>query len=164
MFTLIMNTGNVIFIFTTVILVPLHHFSGYLPKNQSTKQYFLLVITQQPSYLTPQCVCCSSRWILVEGHKTWSEAQSYCRQNYTDLASIRNLTENEEIKGLISNSSWIGLFRDGWKWSDGSAMSFSKWYHNQPNGGDERCVASHLGKWDDYSCSHRLYFACYSGK
>uniref|UniRef100_A0A667XP08 C-type lectin domain-containing protein n=1 Tax=Myripristis murdjan TaxID=586833 RepID=A0A667XP08_9TELE len=106
----------------------------------------------------------SSRWILVEEHKTWSDAQSYCRQNYTDLASIRNLTENEEIRGLISNSSWIGLFRDTWKWSDGSNVSFTKWHDNQPSWGYEHCVFSHLGKWHDVPCSISFYFACYSGK
>uniref|UniRef100_A0A667XP16 C-type lectin domain-containing protein n=1 Tax=Myripristis murdjan TaxID=586833 RepID=A0A667XP16_9TELE len=106
----------------------------------------------------------SSRWILVNKDKTWSEAQSYCRQNYTDLASVRNLAENEEIKGLISNSSWIGLFRDVWKWSDGSAMSFSKWHDNQPEGGDEHCVVSLRGKWHDYLCSNRFYFVCYRAK
>ncbi|XP_029913814.1 uncharacterized protein LOC115363677 [Myripristis murdjan] len=104
----------------------------------------------------------SSRWILVNKDKSWSDAQSYCRQNYTDLASIRNLTENEEIRGLISNSSWIGLFRGTWKWSDGSTMSFTKWDDNRPYGGYWRCVASYLGKWLDYPCWLRLYFACYS--
>uniref|UniRef100_A0A667WM87 C-type lectin domain-containing protein n=1 Tax=Myripristis murdjan TaxID=586833 RepID=A0A667WM87_9TELE len=104
----------------------------------------------------------SSRWIFVNERKNWSDAQSYCRQSYTDLASIRNLTENEEIRGLISYHSWIGLFRDGWKWSDGSTMSFSKWDDNHPSGGYARCATSHLGKWRDYPCSHRFYFACYS--
>uniref|UniRef100_A0A667WM85 C-type lectin domain-containing protein n=1 Tax=Myripristis murdjan TaxID=586833 RepID=A0A667WM85_9TELE len=98
---------------------------------------------------------CSSRWILVEEHKSWSEAQSYCRQSYTDLASIRNLAENEEIRGLISEASWIGLFRDAWKWSDGSTMSFSKWDNSQPSGGDD--YHSWIGlfrdgwKWSDGS-------------
>uniref|UniRef100_A0A667WDL9 C-type lectin domain-containing protein n=1 Tax=Myripristis murdjan TaxID=586833 RepID=A0A667WDL9_9TELE len=104
----------------------------------------------------------SSRWILVNERKTWSDAQSYCRQRYTDLASIRNLAENEEIRGLINDTSWIGLFRDAWKWSDGSTMSFSKWADNHPSEGDKHCVASHLGKWLDYSCSNRFYFVCYS--
>uniref|UniRef100_A0A667WH85 C-type lectin domain-containing protein n=1 Tax=Myripristis murdjan TaxID=586833 RepID=A0A667WH85_9TELE len=110
------------------------------------------------------CYNGSSRWIFVEEGKTWSEAQSHCRQNYTDLASVRNLAANEEIRGLISNSSWIGLFRDTWKWSDGSTMSFSKWYYNQPEGGDEHCVVSLRGKWHDYLCSRRFYFVCYSAQ
>ncbi|XP_029913834.1 lithostathine-1-beta-like [Myripristis murdjan] len=105
----------------------------------------------------------SSRWVFVHERKTWSEAQSYCRQSYTDLASIRNLTENEEIRGLISDTSWIGLFRDAWKWSDGSTMSFSKWDNCHPSGGDKHCATSHLGKWRADLCSDRFYFACYSG-
>uniref|UniRef100_A0A667W8P6 C-type lectin domain-containing protein n=1 Tax=Myripristis murdjan TaxID=586833 RepID=A0A667W8P6_9TELE len=132
--------------------------SSYL---QQPDHLYLLVNNRQ---LQTKIIVRLFLWILVEGHKTWSDAQSHCRQSYTDLASIRNLTENEEIRGLISDFSWIGLFKDGWKWSDGSALSFSKWDNSQPSGGDKHCATSHLGKWRTDLCSDRFYFACYSGK
>nr|XP_055046324.1 L-selectin-like [Misgurnus anguillicaudatus] len=49
-----------------------------------------------------------------------SNAQSYCRQHYTDLATIRNETENDEL-GLMTEiiPAWIGLYRDSWKWWGG---------------------------------------------
>lgn len=65
------------------------------------------------------------RFSFVNKSMSWMEAQSYCRQHYTDLASVRNKSENELIH-LISSSQqiWIGLYRGPWKWSDGSSTSF----------------------------------------
>lgn len=53
------------------------------------------------------------------------DAQSYCRQHHTDLASVRNQSENDQIQ-RTSNAQhiWIGLYRGPWKWSDGSSTSF----------------------------------------
>uniref|UniRef100_A0A668AHN7 C-type lectin domain-containing protein n=1 Tax=Myripristis murdjan TaxID=586833 RepID=A0A668AHN7_9TELE len=105
-----------------------------------------------------------SRFILVREHKNWTEAQSHCRQNYTDLASVRNQSENEEIFSLVSDHEeavWIGLFRDGWKWSDGSAMSFNNWNTERPDGiNKHNCVATTNGKWKTSRCNDRKYFVC----
>ncbi|XP_051245091.1 uncharacterized protein LOC127356994 isoform X2 [Dicentrarchus labrax] len=106
-------------------------------------------------------VVCSD-FVFVNESKTWTEAQSYCREHYTDLASVRNQTENEQITG--GRDLWIGLYRDSWKWSDGSAHSFSNWNTdtNQPNGGLlEPCVTSYSGKWEEWPCSTRWFFVCY---
>ncbi|XP_029692633.1 putative C-type lectin domain family 20 member A isoform X2 [Takifugu rubripes] len=64
-------------------------------------------------------------FIFVNKPMSWMDAQSYCRQHYTDLASVRDKSENEQIQ-LISSSPqiWIGLYRGPWKWSDGSSTSF----------------------------------------
>ncbi|XP_053085634.1 macrophage mannose receptor 1-like [Pangasianodon hypophthalmus] len=64
----------------------------------------------------------TNRHILINETKTWYDAQTYCREKYTDLVSVRNKTENEEIWRVIQNSPnktvWIGLFNNSWKWSD----------------------------------------------
>uniref|UniRef100_A0A4W6G681 C-type lectin domain-containing protein n=1 Tax=Lates calcarifer TaxID=8187 RepID=A0A4W6G681_LATCA len=75
-------------------------------------------------------------------------AQSYCRANHTDLASVRNMEENQKIMELLPSgqSVWIGLFRDSWKWSDGSNSSFRYWITGEPNGGTENCVAANFHK------------------
>uniref|UniRef100_A0AAV2LW09 C-type lectin domain-containing protein n=1 Tax=Knipowitschia caucasica TaxID=637954 RepID=A0AAV2LW09_KNICA len=55
--------------------------------------------------------------------KSWSDSQSYCRQNYQDLATIQTSAENQAVKDLLPSSSsivWIGLYRVSWRWSDGS--------------------------------------------
>lgn len=56
----------------------------------------------------------SQRFIFVEQEMSWFDAVLYCRKLYTDLASVRNREENQEIQQLAKNSSvWIGLFRSG---------------------------------------------------
>ncbi|XP_067100242.1 macrophage mannose receptor 1-like [Osmerus mordax] len=87
-------------------------------------------------------------YILVLGPRTWRDAQIYCRQSYTDLASIRNQAENIEIQQLVlgENSSaivWIGLFKDDWKWSDQSTSSFRSWEIGEPR--------------DDGDCDEQAY-------
>ncbi|XP_039656973.1 C-type lectin lectoxin-Thr1-like [Perca fluviatilis] len=99
---------------------------------------------------------------------TWSEAQSYCREQHTDLASVRNLAENKKVQEVIPRHGvvWIGLFRDSWTWSDGSNSSFRFWKKGQPdnNNGNETCVAadfSQSGAWEDWPCDMERAFICY---
>ncbi|XP_073325708.1 C-type mannose receptor 2-like [Pagrus major] len=108
-------------------------------------------------------------FVLIETLMTWTEAQSYCRDHHTDLASVRNTAENQKVKDLVPSGqlAWIGLFRDSWKWSDGSNSSFRYWDQTEPNnaGGIEACVIAHLGrdgKWFDVPCDLKKPFVCYS--
>ncbi|XP_049920223.1 L-selectin-like [Epinephelus moara] len=108
-------------------------------------------------------------FILINKSMTWTEAQSHCRVNYTDLTSVRNMTENQKVQELIPAGElvWIGLFRDSWKWSDGSSSSFRHWRQVEPNnvGGNEYCVAAYFGnsgQWEDWPCDLRKAFICYS--
>ncbi|KAF5897598.1 macrophage mannose receptor 1-like, partial [Clarias magur] len=65
----------------------------------------------------------SHQYHFVNEYKNWTQAQRYCRVNYTDLATIDNMKEinsllnavNESYKGL----AWIGLYDnlDDWRWS-----------------------------------------------
>uniref|UniRef100_A0AAZ1XBJ6 C-type lectin domain-containing protein n=1 Tax=Oreochromis aureus TaxID=47969 RepID=A0AAZ1XBJ6_OREAU len=69
---------------------------------------------------------------LIEKKMTWTEAQKYCRDHYTDLASGLDQADGEEFKTLKQSKDspmnvWIGLFRDTWRWSDGSNFSFRHW-------------------------------------
>ncbi|XP_073326724.1 C-type lectin BfL-2-like [Pagrus major] len=98
----------------------------------------------------------------------WTEAQSYCRDHHTDLASVRNTAENQEVKDVIPPGGivWIGLSRD-WKWSDGSNSSFRYWDQGEPNNHGEKqdCVLANLGgdgKWWDDPCKWKRPFVCYS--
>ncbi|TDH11097.1 hypothetical protein EPR50_G00082130 [Perca flavescens] len=107
-------------------------------------------------------------FIIVTKALTWTEAQSYCRAHYTDLASVRNMAENQKVQAILSGGGlyWFGLFRDTWKWSDGSTSSFSFWKKGQPdnNNGNETCVAadfSQSGTWEGWSCDIERAFICY---
>ncbi|XP_078100820.1 secretory phospholipase A2 receptor-like [Sander vitreus] len=96
---------------------------------------------------------------------SWSDAQTYCREHHTDLASVRNDADNQKILEAIPYLGivWIGLFRDTWTWSDGSNSTFRFWKNGQPNY-NETCVAadfSDSGKWGEWSCDWKRAFICY---
>ncbi|XP_048022551.1 LOW QUALITY PROTEIN: macrophage mannose receptor 1-like [Megalobrama amblycephala] len=112
----------------------------------------------------------STSYVFVYQYKTWTEAQSYCREHHTDLVSIRNEIENYRVQSLVQSYyysvAWIGLYRTR-SWSDQSNSSFSNWRAGQPDnaGNSEYCTAvsfSDSGNWTDENCNTALPFICYS--
>ncbi|KAK7177243.1 hypothetical protein R3I93_001283 [Phoxinus phoxinus] len=107
------------------------------------------------------------KYILIEEAKPWREAQSHCRQFHTDLASVRNPDENLQVQRLIPAGvvvAYIGLYRDGFVWSDGSESAYRSWDSGQPDRSGE-CVAQQLQDprlWDDQACSSPRPFFCYT--
>ncbi|XP_066513144.1 macrophage mannose receptor 1-like [Hoplias malabaricus] len=110
------------------------------------------------------------RYIFMNETKTWAEAQSYCREHFTDLVTVRNRTENDEIWGLSHNNDgvWIGLFNDSWQWSDQSNSSFRYWRSgpdNYGNNGQQQCaVVTEDGQWTNLTCDNKLPFVCRQNK
>uniref|UniRef100_A0A3B1KIE7 C-type lectin domain-containing protein n=1 Tax=Astyanax mexicanus TaxID=7994 RepID=A0A3B1KIE7_ASTMX len=109
----------------------------------------------------------SDRYIFINEKKIWSEAQSYCRANHTDLASVRNQTENKQISEKLNfeRNVWIGLFKDTWEWSDQSSSSFRYWKSNP--GGIENCTTVSVndqGLWRDQNCNMVSPFICHEGE
>ncbi|XP_077962595.1 C-type mannose receptor 2-like [Gasterosteus aculeatus] len=103
-------------------------------------------------------------FVKVDILSNWIEAQRFCRENYVDLASIRNQTENDIIKSLTDVSVWISLHREK-QWSDGSTSLFRHWAAWQPSFDGERCVSTafnDLGRWSQKDCSLSLPFICYT--
>lgn len=94
----------------------------------------------------------------------WTDAQKYCRANHTDLASVRNQSENDAIKQLlVDNYAWIGLYRESWRWSDGQRLkmtSFSKWNQSQTVDVEDTCVTTRGGVWNMRPCSNKYPFIC----
>uniref|UniRef100_A0A4W6DFY2 C-type lectin domain-containing protein n=1 Tax=Lates calcarifer TaxID=8187 RepID=A0A4W6DFY2_LATCA len=67
-------------------------------------------------------------YVVVNEAMNWSSAQRHCRENFIDLVTVRNDTENTEIQNLVpsGNWAWTGLSRDpNFYWSDQSNFSFS---------------------------------------
>uniref|UniRef100_A0A6Q2XXY3 C-type lectin domain-containing protein n=1 Tax=Esox lucius TaxID=8010 RepID=A0A6Q2XXY3_ESOLU len=128
----------------------------------------------------------------VDKNMTWTEAQSYCRNNYTDLATIDNTEDMyrlmKSVNGGFTNGAWIGL-KEGermgtWQWSDQSNCSFRNWNIGQPDnqGGNQTCVVTWMNvtgpwddmkcnatgmsvtwRWDDRNCDEKRPFFCYHG-
>ncbi|XP_029946207.1 macrophage mannose receptor 1-like [Salarias fasciatus] len=140
--------------------------------NEASMYEVCVFMTESGTWFDQPCsfpytfVCYSktdSSFVYVNEEKTWDEAQSFCRSKHTDLASVRNLAENEEVRGLSAKFPlWIGLYREAWKWSDGRVVSFDNWAPNYPRGrGNPVCVGSVQGQWVNYQCEQRWYFVCY---
>ncbi|KAF1385225.1 hypothetical protein PFLUV_G00105520 [Perca fluviatilis] len=98
----------------------------------------------------------------------WTDAQSFCRKNYTDLISGVNQIElfktqyqNDTVQHDGNDYFWIGLFRDTfWSWSDGSSFSFTSWDQGQP---EKTCaVTTSNGNWSSDHCNNTKPFFCYN--
>uniref|UniRef100_A0A672PYK6 C-type lectin domain-containing protein n=1 Tax=Sinocyclocheilus grahami TaxID=75366 RepID=A0A672PYK6_SINGR len=110
-------------------------------------------------------------FVSVQEQKDWTEAQKHCTQYHTDLASVRNATENHQIQNIITSpeQAWIGLYRS-WVWSDNSNFTFKPWKSNEPNIGaknDSICASTGIsdeGRWTDELCRELHHFVCYDGE
>ncbi|KAL6467853.1 hypothetical protein MHYP_G00235300 [Metynnis hypsauchen] len=99
---------------------------------------------------------------------TWKEAQLYCRNHYTDLASIRNSNELSRVSTFLSSAEylWLGLFADTWTWSDQSSSSFRNWGSEKSLNllNYSNCVVMDMndyGSWKNLICDMKLPFLCY---
>lgn len=111
-------------------------------------------------------------FVYINNSMKWFDALSFCREHHTDLASVRNMEENQKIMELTpaGKKPWIGLFRDTWKWTDGSNSSFRNWKVGRPNNyqnQNENCAVADFdssGQWDDRNCDEKRAFICYAGE
>ncbi|KAL7853035.1 hypothetical protein SRHO_G00188200 [Serrasalmus rhombeus] len=155
------------------------------PNNYAGKQYYVAMKKDAGTWTDESCdqsytfVCFdknktnTERHIFINEKKSWHDAQSYCRELYTDLASVRNQTENkdiwESVKYSITDVVWIGLFNDSWTWSDQSNASFRYWPSNQPFSQDwqQNCTAVSMtdqGLWHDVKCGTQIPFVCHENQ
>uniref|UniRef100_A0A8C4E448 C-type lectin domain-containing protein n=1 Tax=Dicentrarchus labrax TaxID=13489 RepID=A0A8C4E448_DICLA len=123
--------------------------------------------------------CLPHQYHFVVDPMNWTEAQSYCRDTYTDLATIENTEEINQLINTVSSVGhksevWIGLYsKIDWRWSDGyrgSGAQYKNWDNyndNEPDFGSASqfcvCFGGDGGWWDDL-CSAEYPFICYRGK
>ncbi|XP_043085082.1 C-type lectin mannose-binding isoform-like isoform X2 [Puntigrus tetrazona] len=126
------------------------------------------------SVLLSALICGGNSYVFyfIPDVMNWTEAQTYCRQHHTDLATVNDQTDLDELlktlpEGFKANI-WIGLYlKDGkapWVFSDGSNSQFRLWLSGQPNnyGGNQYCVYSEPnGYWNDWKCTDEFAFICY---
>lgn len=111
-----------------------------------------------------------NNYTLIENKRNWCQALQYCRKYFTDLVSIRNRSQNEEVieKGKNTNF-WIGLLHDEWEWENKSCSSFRKWTTKSPSD-EDNCTAHILVPEINqrllyrYECSNTAHPFCSKGK
>ncbi|KAJ4923855.1 hypothetical protein JOQ06_028110 [Pogonophryne albipinna] len=108
----------------------------------------------------------------VSDSKTWADAQSYCRENFNDLATINNEDENVKLMSVsqtTTGNAWIGLYDnfETWKWALGDTdinNEFSYWNTDNPNvnHAPESCTVMEVsGRWNDKQCFKPRHAVCY---
>ncbi|MED6242909.1 hypothetical protein ATANTOWER_011690 [Ataeniobius toweri] len=87
----------------------------------------------------------------------------HCRAHFTDLASINDTQQNEELRNKSQGKSfWIGLQYDEFQWMDNSCSTFS--YVEWP---ESKCFVVNVyqkGRWNSVPCSNSETSICYKGK
>ncbi|KAG7218801.1 hypothetical protein INR49_006436 [Caranx melampygus] len=123
----------------------------------------LLLLSGFVSLCRPLPEFISREFHVVRLSATWTAAQAHCRQHYTDLATIEDLTSNAEVRDKVGRGTyWIGLHQVPWKWSGSGqeAVVDSGWYQSSDTG---KCVSiSRTGSWSLEDCYSLRPFSCYS--
>uniref|UniRef100_A0A3B4CKL6 C-type lectin domain-containing protein n=1 Tax=Pygocentrus nattereri TaxID=42514 RepID=A0A3B4CKL6_PYGNA len=111
--------------------------------------------------------CGTRQFHVVNQDKNWTDAQKYCRENFTDLATIESQEEMNALLAVLKRKTgyfWIGLRQkeNCWTWSDGSKFSYSKWNSGEPNNdGTDNCGglrSANIYRWNDGLCSYTNQF------
>ncbi|KAK9524923.1 hypothetical protein VZT92_017280 [Zoarces viviparus] len=131
---------------------------------------FVLILMGQCSF----CLCRLYEYRLVKKNKTWDEARTYCRDKYTDLAKVFDMTDMKRLNDSARNQdeAWIGLHNQSnvdrtWLWSLPGVEfndSETEWGDGEPTdktSNQENCVFLHNHSWIDSMCSNKLPFICY---
>uniref|UniRef100_A0A3Q3LTN7 C-type lectin domain-containing protein n=1 Tax=Mastacembelus armatus TaxID=205130 RepID=A0A3Q3LTN7_9TELE len=103
---------------------------------------------------------------------TWPNAQKFCRENYTNLATFESMDDLKMLQRPDNSTSpsWIGLDSNSWRWSvtgKTSTTTYHNWASGQPDNGNgkEFCVTMRTdATWFDDNCASTRPFVCYTGK
>ncbi|XP_028993904.2 macrophage mannose receptor 1-like [Betta splendens] len=140
---------------------------------------FLVALMSQCSFST----CSLYQYHFIRETKTWYEAQTYCRETYTDLATVSDMTDMRRLCSSTQNQdeAWIGLHsypgRENrkWHWSL-PGLEFNdtdtRWEPGQPNDGGpdappgslQNCGTINNQSWNDHYCNKTFLFLCYDGR
>ncbi|KAK1890345.1 Macrophage mannose receptor 1 [Dissostichus eleginoides] len=122
------------------------------------------------------------KYFFIDESKNWLQAQSYCRENHTDLVSGLEQINSDEFKerveelkervkefngqDIFNKFLWIGLFREIWSWSDEKNFSFRHWDPvSFVDVASKTCaMTTSNGKWSSDNCMDQKHFYCYDDK
>ncbi|CAL9687130.1 unnamed protein product [Knipowitschia caucasica] len=118
-------------------------------------------------------------YYFINQSKSWSEAQQYCREHFTDLATIEREEDLSRVHIPAGQVAWIGLHDDpaawfqvmtnasnSWRWSVTGATSpggFQNWKTVNPDkwAGKEACVIIQNSQWVDILCTTKVFCLCF---
>lgn len=108
------------------------------------------------------------QYIFINQRMSWTGAQSYCRKNYKDLATITTEEENQSFTNISGKlvAGWIGLtkitlFPPQWQWSDGEPPTLFNWIDKNDVFPYYDCVKLNQSGWSTDFCDLRYPFTCY---
>lgn len=112
------------------------------------------------------------KYVYNDKVSSWSDAQTYCRANYTDLSIFSSQLDFDNfVNQTISTkheACWIGLNNNPEEitfthWTDGSELKFSKWKIGQPDHTDkDHCVFISNNEMQIEDCSVKKKSYCYT--
>ncbi|XP_032439684.1 C-type mannose receptor 2-like [Xiphophorus hellerii] len=125
-------------------------------------------------FLMAQCCidCQLYQFHYINENKNWTEAQQYCRENHTDLATVTNMKDMERLINISAGDqreAWIGLYDQThgtrtWYWSlPDVEFSETNWATGEPtdngNQGSENCVIvnKNLSWIDSYNETNKTH-------
>lgn len=126
--------------------------------------------------------CFPHQYHFIDETLIWEKAQTYCREQYTDLATVFDIEDMNRLVNTVQDSTggftelaWIGLHDNltSWKWSFSEShyyrnkeTDYRNWDIGQPDNfaGNQMCVKMWSeGVWVDSQCSLKHPFICYNG-
>uniref|UniRef100_A0A8B9GVT7 C-type lectin domain-containing protein n=1 Tax=Astyanax mexicanus TaxID=7994 RepID=A0A8B9GVT7_ASTMX len=122
--------------------------------------------------LLPVLVVSSQQYPYISKKMSWMEAQKFCREMFSDLATVNT---EEDMSGLlriilaaVTQNVYIGLYRSGvftWHWTlpGNGYLEFQNWKAGQPKVGSEQDGCAGMdqnGEWFEDSCSTQRTFVC----
>lgn len=122
--------------------------------------------------------CKMYEYHFVHEKKNWEDAKQYCKNNYTDLATVYDMTDIHRLlnsSGTCSQSeAWIGLSSQSdrnmmWHWSL-PGEQFDQRTATWSSGGSHLERNSSCGfinkdlTWENRPCTETGHFLCYNGE
>lgn len=158
-----------VIVISTVIVVSLVHIKIIVDFCSHTGFYLLSPSSFQPYHL-------------VKENMNWYQARRYCREKYSDLATIHSPDIITQLKGSVDSTVvgtfWIGLFdvKSTWDWewsltdSDfygDRGTGFRNWRDGQPDNKWSKKACVSMGTyngWTDHNCQKYFPYICYDGE